>query len=98
MSRLIVIGVLAGDSFPEPSVAVAVTMFGPSVRVIGINHVPSGATVTGPNGTPSTSTLISAPGSPVPPMVGFGLGVVAPSIGSVITGASGAVVSTTVIV
>ncbi len=70
---------------PAPSRALAATAWGPAASgvVVGIDQVPSAATVTVPIGVPSITTFTIAPGSPVPVIVGRGP-VVLPFAGEVI--------------
>src|SRR5919106_1541868 len=97
VSTVKVTGSEAGETLPAASVCVAVTVCSPSASSVGTPNVqvPSGPTVVVPTTTPSMVTSTVAPGSPVPVMVGVLSPVTSPSVGDVITGASGAAVSTT---
>src|SRR5580765_6432090 len=94
-----VTGAETGETLPAGSAWVAVTVTAPSASgVIGVSyHAPPRPTVAVPIGVPPALTVTVAPGSPVPVMVGVLSVRVDPSVGAVMTGAVGALVSTVMV-
>ena len=84
------------DSLPAASVCTATTVYSSSSNgvVTGISQELSSSTTTSPSSVPLRVTVIVAPGSPVPAIVGVSSVIVEPSTGAVMVGASGAVAST----
>jgi hypothetical protein len=96
VSTVNVSGADAGDSFPAAAVAVAVAVCGPSLSgAAGVNaHAPELWACAVPATDPSIVTVTVESGSAVPEIAGVVSFVDEPFAGAVITGASGAVVST----
>jgi hypothetical protein len=86
---------LAGEVLPAASRCVAVMVCDPSANVEdGQDHVPPATTTAVQSVAAPSTTMTVAAGSPVPVNVGVALVMPAPLAGAVITGASGAAVST----